>query len=135
MEEHFVGKVAQKAIIERDGKVLITRDIRDGDTWELPGGRLNAGESLEDGLRREIQEELGVSILVHTVVYAETFVHPRGNVPHVLLAYHVTLANPEEEFHPHDIEIAEIKWIDKNDLQHLSIFPQYKRALEAFFSK
>lgn len=31
MEEHFIGKIAQKAIIERDGKVLITRDARDSD--------------------------------------------------------------------------------------------------------
>ncbi len=133
MEEHFVGKIAQKAIIERDGKVLVTRDVRDDDTWELPGGRLNANESLEDGLRREIQEELGVGIQMRRVVYTETFVHPRGNVPHVLLAYHATLVSPAEEFRPHDIEIAEMKWIDKNDLLHISMFPQYVRALEVFF--
>ncbi len=133
MEEHFVGKIAQKAIVEKEGRVLITRDVRDGDVWELPGGRLNVGESLEEGLQREMQEELGVAVHVHKVVYAETFMHPRGNVPHVLLAYHATLTSPAEEFRPHDIEIAEMKWIDKNDLLHISIFPQYVRALETFF--
>jgi len=36
--KHFVGPVAQKAILARDGKVLITRDAGDKDTWELLGG-------------------------------------------------------------------------------------------------
>jgi mutator protein MutT len=52
-------------VILRDGRYLITR--REAGThlegfWEFPGGRCEAGESLEDCLRRELYEELGVEI-------------------------------------------------------------------------
>lgn len=57
-EEHFMGKVAQKAIIVNKGRVLMTRDPRTPEIWELPGERLNIDEISEEGLQREIQEEL-----------------------------------------------------------------------------
>jgi ADP-ribose pyrophosphatase YjhB (NUDIX family) len=45
--EHFVGKVAQKALIEKDGKILFVQypvgDAAEG-LWDLPGGRLNQSE-------------------------------------------------------------------------------------------
>lgn len=62
-------------MIMRDGKVFATQrgygDFKDG--WEFPGGKVEAGESPEDALRREIREELeteiGVGHLIDTVEY------------------------------------------------------------------
>lgn len=36
--------------------------VREGDTWLLPGGRLEADETFEAGARREVEEETGVEI-------------------------------------------------------------------------
>jgi 8-oxo-dGTP diphosphatase len=51
------------AVIERDGRVLICQRRR-GDRfelkWEFPGGKVKAGETLEEALQRELWEELGV---------------------------------------------------------------------------
>jgi mutator protein MutT len=44
------------AVIERDGRVLIARrraEDRFGGRWEFPGGKLEPGETPEEGLRRE----------------------------------------------------------------------------------
>jgi len=55
------------AVIERDGKLLITRR-RAGShlagLWEFPGGKRRPGESLADALCREIDEELGARVTV-----------------------------------------------------------------------
>ena len=55
MISHVVG-----LIIEESKVLLIHRP--DKDIWELPGGKVHPGEEIEDALRREVMEELGVNI-------------------------------------------------------------------------
>jgi 8-oxo-dGTP diphosphatase len=62
------------AIIKKDGKILICQRAADGELpllWELPGGKLEDGETLEECLIRECKEELDVDIRV-TGLYAKT---------------------------------------------------------------
>jgi mutator protein MutT len=59
--------VVAAAVIERNGGFLLTR--RPAGTplegcWEFPGGKCEAGETLESCLRREMREELGVEIAI-----------------------------------------------------------------------
>lgn len=50
------------AAVIRDGRVLMVRHRHDGlDYWTLPGGGLEPGESPENGARREVREETGLS--------------------------------------------------------------------------
>ena len=54
---HFVSAAG---VVYQDGKVLLIRSERRG--WEFPGGIVEQGEALLDGLRREIFEESGISV-------------------------------------------------------------------------
>jgi len=61
------------AVVVRGGRALIVRrghEPRKGE-WSLPGGLLNLGESLADGVRRELREETGLD--VHPGPIIETF--------------------------------------------------------------
>ena len=62
MPEHDV--VA--ALLARDGRVLLCHRSPDRkwfpDVWDFPGGHVEAGETAEDALVREIAEEIGVAI-------------------------------------------------------------------------
>ena len=53
---HFVSAAG---VVYKAGKVLLIRSERRG--WEFPGGIVEQGEALLDGLRREIFEESGIS--------------------------------------------------------------------------
>jgi A/G-specific adenine glycosylase len=68
------------AVIARDGCVLIARRPQEGllgGLWEFPGGKLEAGESLEACLAREIREELGcqVGVGAELGVYHHAYTH------------------------------------------------------------
>ena len=55
------------AVIESDGKILACQRRR-GDAfellWEFPGGKVKAGETPQQALARELQEELGVAAMI-----------------------------------------------------------------------
>jgi 8-oxo-dGTP diphosphatase len=58
--------VVVAAVIERADRRVLIGQRRRGDTsplkWEFPGGKLRTGESPEDGLARELREELGATL-------------------------------------------------------------------------
>jgi len=67
------------AIIERDGLVLAARRsamMSMPHKWELPGGKIDPGESPEQCLRREILEELGIRIVIGGSLPAVTHDYP-----------------------------------------------------------
>jgi len=80
------------AIIERDGKYLGCRRAKGkklAGFWEFPGGKVETSESDSEALVREINEELGVAIVVQEFV-AESIQDVAGTTIH-LLGYRCTL--------------------------------------------
>lgn len=54
--------VSVKGIVYHDGRVVLLKNERD--EWELPGGKLELGETPETCVVREIEEELGLAVRV-----------------------------------------------------------------------
>lgn len=134
-EIHFIGKVAQKAVIERDGRVLVIRDPRvEGIIWELPGGRLNEGEDPKAGLAREIKEELGVDCVVNQVVYMTQFLQGNEGKNGLMIAYKATIP-VDANFILSIEEICDFRWIDSVEADTLIFYPEYKETLNIYFEK
>jgi 8-oxo-dGTP diphosphatase len=60
-EDHRYSVSVAGVIVDDEGRALIIRR-RDNGHWEPPGGILEHGETIEDGLRREVYEETGLTI-------------------------------------------------------------------------
>lgn len=74
MDRQPQPNAASVAIIEGDRVLLIRRALAPyQNLWTFPGGRLEAGESIEDCARREVAEELGLIITELSPVLIETF--------------------------------------------------------------
>ncbi|RUS45747.1 (deoxy)nucleoside triphosphate pyrophosphohydrolase [Cohnella sp. AR92] len=77
------------AVIENDQGLVLVARRKEGKSqaglWEFPGGKLEAGESPEDCLRRELREEMGIDILPYERVGSN--VHDYGAVTICLMAY------------------------------------------------
>jgi A/G-specific adenine glycosylase len=96
------------AVIRREGQVLLAKRPSKGllgGMWEFAGGKSEQNETLQECLKREIREELGVEVRVGSPfgIYQHAYTHFRITV-HVFLC---DLSDGE----PRPIEAAEIAWV------------------------
>jgi A/G-specific adenine glycosylase len=93
-------------IIEKNGKFLISKRPDSGllgGLWEFPGGKREPGESLDETLRREIREELGVGI---------TNIRHLATVKHAYTRFRVTLhARTCEVTEPPKTSSGRVRWV------------------------
>lgn len=135
-EVHFEGKIAQKAIIVQDDKVLLMRDPREvGEVWEIPGGRMNIDEEPRAALNRELYEEMGVHCVIHEVIYMKQFLQGNEGKRAFVIVYRATLQDEQASFNLDQQEVLEVRWVTQEELSELNLFPEYKEALATFFSQ
>lgn len=105
METEYINRVG--LLILDGGKVLIARS-RGKDTWYIPGGKIEPGESKLDALKRETMEELHCQIQ-DIEKYKDFEAHAHGKPEHVILKMSCYFAIPVGEVRASS-EIEEINY-------------------------
>lgn len=119
----------------RDGHVLVHRATHEN-FWTFPGGRAEIEETSQETLKREMVEELGVTVSVERLLWVvENFYHYEKKDWHELGFYYL-MALPESfPFHPSDIvhqvrdhnNDLEFRWVEatRSALTELDIPPYF----------
>jgi len=113
-----VQATAGVAVTDRD-RILLVRRADDG-TWCLPGGRLEFGESVSDGARREFAEETGRSVDLTGLlgVYSrpaeQTHRYPDGAVVQFVAVVFTGTAGPTVG--PLAGDTVEVAWFSSSEL-------------------
>ncbi|HEX2659342.1 MAG TPA: (deoxy)nucleoside triphosphate pyrophosphohydrolase [Polyangia bacterium] len=108
------------ALIWQDGRVLLSRrrvDQAMPDLWEFPGGKVEAGESPEDALAREVFEELGCRVEVGRIDDVVFHAYPTFDL--YMLVYACRLVSGV----PRAVAVAQIEWIKPTDLPAMDLLP------------
>lgn len=102
------------------GKILIDRRLQKGEMagfWEFPGGKVEPAETVEECIRREIQEELAIAVKVGDRLMAIEHDYPKFKV--TLFVHDCQYLGGE----PQLIECQEVRWVSVGELEQYD-FPE-----------
>ncbi len=107
------------AIIRKDNKIFATQrgygEFKDW--WEFPGGKMEAGETPEQALVREIHEELDTDISIDKFLYTVEWDYPKFHL--TMHCYICSLLT--ESLHLNEHEAA--RWLTKEDIHSVNWLP------------
>lgn len=103
-------------IVVHEGKVLLLkRAKKEGNlSWVFPGGKIEAGESSEDAVVREVAEETGIQC--EAVNLLETKVHPDTGV---MISYWRCNALTTDALNQEQDKATEVIWVTPEDAENL----------------
>lgn len=128
-----IFQIATKAIIvNEDGKILIIKKTIEENTddasqnlYDIPGGRLEYGEKLEQALQREIKEEVGLEVVINKLLSANSFIRP-DQLQLTIITY---LCFCKEKDCRLSNEHSDFFWIKFNDLLNSEIYPDWIKEI------
>ena len=116
----YLFRVALKAVVINDkGEVLVVKE-RGRDWWDIPGGGLDHGESIKEGLARELLEEVGYTgdFEFEPITVSEPHVIPELDIIQVRIMFLVKPSN--SNFQP-GIDGDELMFIDPEEFKNSAL--------------
>ncbi len=110
------------ALLLRGDQVLLARRPEGkklSGLWEFPGGKVDAEESAEAALRRELKEELGCEVDIQTQLPAAPFDYDWGSI---LLLPFVCVLRPDSP-EPRALEHSALAWVKWTELDRFELAP------------
>jgi 8-oxo-dGTP diphosphatase len=127
--------VVAAALTNQDGEILLQmrpEGRQMAGLWEFPGGKVDAGESPESALVRELNEELGIRVAPDKLIPMTFASEPLDNRNLLLLLYLCY----EWQGEPEPLDSPEIRWLKPSDMHALPMPPADRplvTALEKLF--
>ena len=124
---------AKVVIRDGEGRLLLLRrsmaSKNNAGKWDLHGGKVDAGERLDEALLREVGEETGLAVLLERVAGAAESVLPDRRVAYIILegrsvSGEVRLSSEHDDF----------AWVRPADLSGMDVAPQF-RAFIAHYTQ
>lgn len=116
-------------VLVKDNRILVQRD-KGGSEYALPGGHIKIGETLEDGLIREIAEETGLAVKCTRLLWSEeSFWEWNGRQAHTVAFYYLIEPCgdiPGDGFVPQkDNSGVVIGWLPVAELKNTTVYPEF----------
>lgn len=122
-------RLAVGAIVVDDGSMLMVKRGRAParGLWSVPGGRVEAGEYLNEALRREVREETGLEVQVGPLAGIHEVL---GDPHYVILDYLATVTGANAPSPGDDVD--EVRWVALEDIPTLECTPRFVETMRAW---
>ncbi len=121
----LILSVVAAALVDADGRVLLQQrplGLPMAGLWEFPGGKIEAGETPETALIRELGEELGIDVSPACLAPATFASAPLGE-RHLLL---LLFACRKWQGHPRPLHASALRWVRPVEMHALPMPPADK---------
>jgi len=131
-EQKFPEPVTGALIFNPQGKLFLMRSHKWHDSYIIPGGHIELGERIEEGLRREVKEETGLDIhglefvCFQEMIFDKAFWKPKH---FVTFDYACRTRSSEVKL---DSEGQEHVWVIPQEALKLPLGPTTRKAIAAF---
>jgi len=134
MEDQFV-QFAQKAIIIHKNKLLMIKKSNKDNVnpyrWEIPGGRKQVGESLDEHIIREVKEEVGINIVPKDIFDLWEFEINVDGTPNTVVAVSRFCEIIDGNINLTEDVIDNCQWVEINaELLNYNLIPGIRRTIE-----
>lgn len=105
-------------ILERDGRILLVASRYRNHAqplWNLPGGRQEPYELLEDALRREFDEEVSLPIEIERIAYVAESFDPGAETHFTNVAF-VVRSSGDPQLRAGDLHAVDFAWVPRDDV-------------------
>ena len=128
VKKNWIPVVA--GLLKKDGKILVGQRPENhtlAGLWEFPGGKIELGETPEEALARELNEELGIEAVVGELKLACS--HSYGDVGILILFYEILFWKGEPKAQHH----VELEWIEPATLTKRKIPDANRKNIHRIF--
>lgn len=129
--------VAAGGFVTNEKEILLVKTRRDGH-WVFPGGQIEVGENLIDGVIREVKEESGMDVTVsHLVgVFSNTATyegHSGVKIVPTKVMFDFVCKPVGGEFNTSD-ETSDVRWVRKEDVLNMISAPALRTRYQAYLN-
>lgn len=125
-DEHLFADIPCKALIRRGDEYLLVQEM-DGQ-WALPGGRINVGETIEKGLKREVREEIGLEIEIGKPLDCHIYTSKSG-VNHFTVVFDAKMVDENADVKVDQVELKDARWVTAEELKTMKLHERYRNFL------
>ena len=121
-------------LVENGAILLVKQRLSQNRAWSLPGGHLEQGETLEEGVCRELFEETGLKVRVERLLYLCDVKSSSYKVVHITfllsrVGEEITLPTNEKDENP----ISDVKFVPVTELTDYGFSPVFRDLAENQF--
>ena len=135
MKQDYIFNIRITGILIEENQILLVRQkLSEKRSWSLPGGRLERGETISEGMIREMKEETGLDVEIIRMLYlcdVETSANTVLHISFLLKRSGGKIQLPNNEFDENPI--GDVRFVPVTELEHYGFSEKFIDIINAGF--